>query len=342
MKDEDCCREPARGNKDQTYGGSVRCAPAILDVAFFSAGRYVLGRSMVRIRNSGWTVRSVFVWVLFALPVYAQTNTLPAGLALAPPAVTTSTAEVAASADAHRFFEKYREAIMQVGKGQLQSAAITMDLLSHSLRGSPWLDIALLKHAQLNETANDRAAEDNYTLLLQRIANAPYFQSNAERPRIFGAALRTTVDSGINRIRLHRLRAAINRYHSRYGEFPESLAKLAILGYTDMANIHTVSNHQFRYFPREPRMNPFISYRRFDLEAIDPEPFTVDSPILEGTSQASEEPLTYTALIRVPGAQEPARVLENETIQNFYVVAVAHDGAIFSTSTRVIVLAAPR
>ena len=285
-------------------------------------------------------VRSVFVWVLFALPGYAQTNVTPVVSARESAALTNPAPEVT-SLDAGRFFEKYREAVHLVARGQSQSAAITMDLLSRNLHVSPWLDIALLKHAQLNERANDRMAEEDYTLLRQRIANAPYFQGNAERAQLFGVVLRNTVDNGINRLRLHRLREAIYRYHTRYNEYPESLAKLAILGYTDMENIHNVSNHLFRYLPQEPRMNPFITYRRFDLEVIDPEPFTVDSPSLAGTSQVSEKPLKYAALVRVPGQGDPARVVENQTIQGFFVVSVAYGGAIFSTPTRVIVLPAP-
>lgn len=295
---------------------------------------------MVRIRNSGWAVRSVFVWVMFALPGYTQTNVSPAWLAHEIPTNAVPLADIG-SADAYRFFEKYREAIMLVGKGQLQSAAITMDLLSHTLRVSPWLDLALLKHAQLNEHLNDRAAEDDYQLLRHRIVNAPYFQSSAERAHFFIAALNNTVDDGINRVRLHRLRDAINRYHNRYAEYPESLAKLAILGYTDMENIHNVFNHMFRYLPQGARFRPFISYKSFDLESIDPEPFTVNSPTLAGTSQISEHPLKYAALIHINGQDEPVRVLENQSILGFYVVAVVHDGAIFSTSKRVIVLPAP-
>ena len=312
----------------------------ILPLLFELAAVMLRGRSMVRIRNNGWVVSSVFVWVMVALVGHAQTNSPP--LAGAPELVgsTNSMAEIA-STDASRFFEKYREATRLVADGQLQNAAILMDLLSHSLRVSPWLDIALLKHAQLNERTNDRAAEENYSLLRHRLANAPYFQSNAERAQLFGLALRNTVDHGIDRIRLHRLRSAINRYHSRYAEYPESLAKLAILGYTDMENIHNVNNHLFRYLPQDPRMNPFITYRRFELESIDPEPFTVKSPVLVGTSQVSEHPLRYSALVHAPGELEPARVVENQTIQGFFVVAIAHAGAIFSAPNRVIVLVAP-
>ena len=268
---------------------------------------------MVRIWNSGWVVRSVFVWVMIALPSYAQTNVTPAWLAHTTPPTTNAVSDITS----------------------------TMDLLSHTLSASPWLDIALLKHAQLNERLNDRAAEDNYQLLRHRIANAPYFQSNAERARLFGVVLNNTVDNGINRIRLRRVRDAVNRYYSRYAEYPESLAKLAILGYTDMDNIHNVNNHMFRYLPQEPHVHPFISYRRFDLESIDPEPFTVNSPTLVGTSQVSEHPLKYSALIRLSGQDEPARVVENQTILGFFVVAVVHDGAIFSMPHRIIVLPTP-
>ena len=295
---------------------------------------------MVRTRSNGWVVRSVFVWVMVALPGHAQTNLTPAWLAHESAAASNPSPEVA-SADASRFFEKYREATRLVARGQLQNAAITMDLLSHSLHVSPWLDIALLKHAQLNERANDRAAEEDYALLLQRIANAPYFQSNAERAQLFGVVLRNTVTSGIDRIRLHRLRDAIAHYHTRYAEYPESLAKLAILGYTDMENIHNVNNHLFRYLPQDPRMRPFITYQRYELESIASEPFNVTSPVLEGTSQVSEKPLKYAALVHVPGQGDPARVVENQIIQGFFIVAVVHDGAILSTPGRVIVLAVP-
>jgi hypothetical protein len=295
---------------------------------------------MVRISNSGLAVRSVFAWGMFALSAYAQTNPSPAWLTHETAPVTNSAPDIA-GADANRFFEKYRAAIIQVGRGQFQNAAITMDLLSHTLSVSPWLDIALLKHAQLNERLNDRAAEDDYQLLRHRLANAPYFQSTAERAQLFGRSLHNTVDNGINRLRLRRVRDAINRYHNRYAEYPESLAKLAILGYTDMENIHNVNNHMFRYLPQEPRARPFISYRRFDLEAIDPEPFTVNSPVIDGTSQVSEYPLKYAALIHLAGQSEPARVIENQTILGFFVVAVVHDGAILSMAQRVVVLPAP-
>jgi hypothetical protein len=190
------------------------------------------------------------------------------------------------------------------------------------------------------DLTNDRVAEQDYTLLRQRLENAPYFQGDTERAKLFGTALMGTVDSGLNRIRIHRVKDGLSRYHVRYAEYPESLAKLAILGYTDMDNIHPVNhpNVPFRYIPQEPRMRPFISYQSFDLESVDSEPFSVTSPKLEGTSQVSEKPLRYSALVRVPGQSDPARFVENQTIDGFFVVAIAHDGAVVSTPSRVMVL----
>jgi hypothetical protein len=140
---------------------------------------------------------------------------------------------------------------------------------------------------------------------------------------------------------LRRIRDALHRYFTRYAEYPESLAKLAILGYTDMENIHAVNNQLFRYVPQSPQMSPFISYKRFELEDIAPEAFVATTPKLEATSQISETPLRYTALIRMGDRREPARVVEDQTIQEYFVAAVAHDGVIVSTPTRILVLIAP-
>jgi hypothetical protein len=261
----------------------------------------------------------------------------PAPSKLAAPA---DAAEVAA-ADTRRFFEKYKQAVQWLEKKKVQDAVITMDLLTRNLSTSPWLEIAMLKHAQLVEQTNDRVAEQVYTLLGQRIANAPYFEGTGDRAQIFGVALRGAVDNGINRIRLRRIRDALHRYFTRYAEYPESLAKLAILGYTDMENIHAVNNQLFRYVPQSPQMSPFISYKRFELEDIAPEAFVATTPKLEATSQISETPLRYTALIRMGDRREPARVVEDQTIQEYFVAAVAHDGVIVSTPTRILVLIAP-
>ena len=88
-------------------------------------------------------------------------------------------------------------------------------------------------------------------------------------------------------------------------------------------------------------MTPFISYKGYDLEPAIPEPFTATTPRIESTSQVSDTPPKYVALIKLPGRVEPARVEENQTIQGFFVAAVAPGGAIVSTPTRVLVLPVP-
>ena len=216
-----------------------------------------------------------------------------------------------------------------------------MDLLARSLTNSPWMEVALMKHSQLVETTNDRVAEDDYLVLKQRLANAPYFQGNAERARAMGAALMGSVNGGITRLRIRRLRVSLEQYHARYLEYPESLARLAILGYTDMENIHGANNQLLRYVPALPMMTPFISYKGYDLEPAVAEPFVATRPHLESTSQISDTPPKYTALIRLPGRVEPARVTEDQTIQGFFVAAVAPGGALMTTPNRVLVLPVP-
>lgn len=267
-------------------------------------------------------------------------KSLHAETSAAKPPVTPEPAEVAA-ADTRRFFEKYKEAVQLLEQKKVAEAALAMDLLVRSLRTSPWLEIALMKHAQLLETSNDRRAEELYRLLRERLNNAPFFEGHADRAQVFGAALRGAVDNGINRVRLRRIRDALGRYFARYGEYPESLAKLAILGYTDMENIHAVNNQLFRYIPQSPQMTPFISYKRFELEDIPPEPFVATTPKLEATSQVSEKPLKYIAFMRIGNRREPERIVEDQTVQGFFVAAIAHDGAVVSTPTRVLVLLAP-
>jgi len=239
------------------------------------------------------------------------------------------------------FFAKYKAALKLVAQKRTQDAAIALDLLAKSLNTSPWMEIAILKHCQLIEPTNDKVAEEGYQLLRQRLLNAPYFQSNAERAKSFGVALQGSVEAGITRLRIWRVRLALSRYHAKYMEYPESLAKLAILGYTDMENIHAANDQLLRYTPQMPRMSPFISYQTYDLESIPPEPFAATVPQLEGTSLLSDTPPKYVALVKLPGRAEPARIEENQTIQSFFVAAVAPGGAIVSTPSRVLVLPAP-
>lgn len=269
-----------------------------------------------------WKCSALAVCLLLAFPLFAQTNEADTG-------------------ESAQFFTKYKQTVELLGKGKTQDAGIAMDLLARNLTTSPWMEIALLKHAQLVELTNDRVAEENLKVLRQRLTNAPYFQAAAGNVKAFTSALQGAVDNGVNRLRLRRVREAIGRYHGRYGEYPESLAKLSILGYTDMENIRAVNNQLFRYVPQMPRINPFISYQRYDLETIDPDPFLATHPKLEGVSQLSEKPLKYTALIRVPGNDDPARINEDQTVLGYFVVAIGHDGAIVATPKRILVLLAP-
>ena len=216
-----------------------------------------------------------------------------------------------------------------------------MDGASKSLSTSPWMEIALLKHAELIESRNDAVAMEDYTVLRGRLENAPYFQGDTEKARVFKAALQGAVDNGINRIRIGRIADALARYYARYSEYPESLAKLSILGYVDIENIHAANDRTFRYLPTGQILRPFISYQTYDLESVPPDPFTVSSPRLEATSLINETPPKYAAVIRVSGQAEPARVTEDQTVEGYFVAAVATGGAIVCTSSRVLVLPTP-
>jgi hypothetical protein len=284
--------------------------------------------------------------LLASTPSRAETNAAaPWRLGVNQSTVTNAPAPPAANpnavADADLFFTKYKDGLKLVERNDAQGAAIALDLLAKSLSTSPWMEIAIFKHAQLIESTNDRVAEENYLLLRQRLINAPYFQGNAERARVFAVALQGSVDTGITRLRIRRVRVALGRYFAKHMEYPESLPKLAILNYTDMENIHGANNQMLRYVPKNPQMTPFISYKGYDLEPAIPEPFTATTPRLESTSQVSDTPPKYVALIKLPGRVEPARVEENQTIQGFFVAAVAPGGAIVSTPTRVLVLPVP-
>lgn len=279
-----------------------------------------------------------WIWVATLLvvsaPIRAETNA--ATNAPSSPPITENP-----FADADLFFAKYKAALKLVAQKKTQDAAIALDLLAKSLNTSPWIEIAILKHSQLIETSNDRVAEEGYQLLRQRLLNASYFQSNAERAKAFGVALPGSVEASITRLRIWRVRLGLSRYHAKYMAYPESLAKLAILGYTDMENIHAANDQPLRYTPQMPRMTPFISYQLYDLESLPPEPFVASVPQLEGTSLLSDSPPKYVALVKLHGRSEPARVEENQTVQSFFVAAVAPGGAIVSTPSRVPVLPAP-
>ncbi len=241
--------------------------------------------------------------------------------------------------EANGFFTQYKQAACQLRERRTVEATLTMELLARSLKHSPWLEIALLKQSEMVELSNERFAMDNYELLLQRIQNAPYFQGHADKARLFGVALQGAAQNGINRVRARRIRDALDRYFVRYHEYPESLAKLAILGYVEMENIHTATEKPFRYIPTGQQFSPFLSYKRYEgLETTASEPFLVTSPHLEGTTRASDEPLKYAGLMRLPRQRESVRIVEDQNVSGFVVLTVVPNGAILCNDQRILVL----
>ena len=248
----------------------------------------------------------------------------------------------AAYTESSYFFDQYKKAATQLREKHNPEAMLTLNLLTHNLKSSPWLEIALLKQSELVEVSNERFAMDNYTLLQERLKNSPYFQDQNEKVRLFTSSLQGAVNNGINRIHVHRLRSALDRYFVRYREYPENLAKLAILGYTDMENIHTVDERPFRYVPTGQQLTPFLSYKRYEgLDTVPPEPLLVASPRLESTSRASDEPLKYAAIIHVPGHKEPLRIIDNQNVSGFLVHSIAPTGVILCNDRRILVLILP-
>jgi hypothetical protein len=262
--------------------------------------------------------------------VRADTN------APAPAAVTAPPAS-----DADRFFTQYAKAVQLVRQNGRREASVIMDLLWRNLGSSPWFEIALLKHAELNEISNTQVALEDYDVLRKRIENAPYFQGTANRAAVFHAALLASAMRGTDRIRIQRIRDALGVYNARYHQYPESLAKLAIFNYIDMEDIHNSEGRLFHYTPTGQRFTPAISYHTYVIEPLAPEPFFVTSPKLDGTTQLDDKTRKFAALIRVPGHMDPHRVFEDQTLEGYFVAAVAAGGAIVCTPEHVLVLVAP-
>jgi hypothetical protein len=265
------------------------------------------------------------------------------------PASATTNAPAASGApsapqpgDAERFFTQYAQAVRLVRQNGHQEASIVMDLLWRNLSSSPWFEIALLKHAELNEISNLQVAWQDYDLLRKRIENAPYFKGTGGHAAVFRAALLGAVARGTDRIRLLRVRDGLDRYHARYRQYPESLVKLSIFNYVDMQDVYDADGRMFRYTPTGQQFTPVISYQRYDLETLPQEPFFVTSPKLDGTARLDETSQKYAALIRVPNRMDPQRVLEDQTLDGYLVAAVAAGGAVVCTPDRVLVLLVPR
>ncbi len=268
-----------------------------------------------------------------AAPVSAQTNPTPTG-PVTPPAAALQDPEI--------FFAHYREAVALVAKKREQDAGILLQGLAKKLGSAPWIDIALLKQAELIERSNDQSAMDAYLMLRQRLQNAPYFQGKSERAVLFSSALTGAINNGINRIRTTRVRSALDKYFARHAEYPESLTKLAILGYVEVSDTHDAEDKMFRYVPTGMQLAPFISYKRYEgLPITPPEPLVVASPRVDGTS-GLEEPGKYAALLNLPGRMDALRVVENQTLEGYLVIAIANDGAIVTSRQRVLVLLTPK
>jgi hypothetical protein len=269
-------------------------------------------------------------------------DTNPPVIATPPVTISPPAPTAPPPTDADRFFTQYARAVQLVRRNSHQAASITMDLLWRNLGTSPWFEIALLKHGELNEVSNPRVASEDYDLLRKRVENAPYFQSNAPHAAVFRAALLGTVMRGIDRIRILRVRDALDRYHIRYQQYPESLVKLSIFNYIDLEDIYNSEGRFFHYTPTGQLFTPVISYQRYDLEALPPEPFYVTSPKVDGTTRMDEKSNKFAALIRVPGRMDPQRVVEDQTLDGYLIAAIAAGGAVVCTSDRVLVLPVPQ
>ena len=244
--------------------------------------------------------------------------------------------------DPEHFFSQYAKASDLVRQNARQEASVVMDLLWRNLSTSPWLEIALLKHAELIEVSNPQAAAEDYDLLRKRVENAPYFQGTADRGAVFRTALLGAVGRGIDRLRIQRVRQGLDRYRVRYNQYPESLVKLAIFNYVDMEDIYDSAGHLFHYTPTGMQFNPTISYQRYDLASLPAEPFYVTSPRINGTTRVENQAGKYAAVILIPDRIDWQSVVEGQTLGPYFVATVDRGGAIACTTDRILVLPVPQ
>ncbi len=289
------------------------------------------------------TTGCLFVPCLFA---HAD-DTNPPAIATPPatvstPATNPATTAAAQPTDPERFFSQYAKAADLVRQNARQEASVIMDLLWRNLSTSPWFEIALLKHAELNETSNPQVAREDYDVLRKRVENAPYFQGNAPGAAVFRTALLGAVGRGIDRLHLQSIRDGLGRYQARYHQFPESLVKLAIFNYVDMGDIYDSEGRLFRYTPTGMQFSPTISYQRYDLASLPAEPFSVTSPKISGTTRVDDKTVKYAAVILVPERIDWQSVVEGQTLGGYFVASVDRGGAIVCTTERILVLPVPQ
>jgi len=278
-------------------------------------------------------MRTILLLALMTNGVWAQTN------APAPPPPPPPAPALTPAAESDLFFERFKIAEQLAQRGEMQQAAFAMDLLAQTLTTSPWLEIAMFKHTQLVESQNPQTAIEEYSRLHRRVDNSPYYQGTKERAAVFAVALRGAIQRGVGRVRLYQVRDGLGRYFVRYHQYPESLARLAIFGYVELETIRDYTGRPFRYIPTGQRFSPpAISYGSYDLEPVAGEPFSVNTPRLEGTSLLSDNPPTYAALVRAPGRAEPLRIQENQTVDGVFMAAIAARGAVGCSQERLLIL----
>lgn len=251
--------------------------------------------------------------------------------------VATATA-VRAQSDPDLFFQEYTKAARLLREGKPQDAAITVDLLQQRLTVSPWREIAVLKHGEMNESRNGPLAMEAYVTLRKLLDETTYFQEKRDREQLFRRALEGALERGVKRVRLRHIAQALGVYLGTNGRYPGSLATLAVLGLIKQEDIADAKGRPIRYTPGGPALKPSVAFMSYQLEHVSPEPFVVKTPRIDGTSLISDNPRKYTALIRVPGGGDARRVVEFQTLEGFFIAAIAEKGAIVCTPDRVLVL----
>jgi hypothetical protein len=150
--------------------------------------------------------------------------------------------------------------------------------------------------------------------------------------------LKGAAEQGVRRVRLRRIRSALDQYFLRHHQYPENLAKLTIFDFIEAEDILDVDNRPFRYLPTGQQFRPQITYLRYELEMVKAEPFAPSSPRLESTTRITENPETYAARLNLPGRVEPLQVKETQTIDGYYVAAIARNGIVLCTADRIVVI----
>ena len=116
------------------------------------------------------------------------------------------------------------------------------------------------------------------------------------------------------------------------------MAQLAILEFIDREDIVDAKARPIRYTPTDVRLRNAPTFQNYELDWIPAEPFEVKLPRIDGTSQISDQPRKFTALIKVPSGGDARRAVENQTLEGFFIAAIAEKGAIVCTHDRVLVL----